>query len=708
MGKVSTLAGLAAGALLFGAAGFAEGPPRPPVVEIPGERVEFTLRDPLSSRALVTKPLPITGVLSWSLETRRHRGAIWCHALSPDGRVLATGGLDGTIRLWDVESGRLVRALIGHNSYVSGLDWSPDGNTLASAGTYDANVRLWDTRTGQPLRVLKGHPAEVTLVKWSPDGRTVLGSGGQSGALSSWNAVTGVKHGTLELGHYIPSMSWHPDGKSAAVVSQTLALQIWDAETNKVTRAVGDEKDGFLGVSWDPEGKTLAAGTPKGTMLFDGTSGKLLRTLPSPSFAITWVDGGKQLATLLTDGIQVWDAAGKLQTTIPLVDARSLAVSPDFATFVVGSSAAFAVHDRATGKAARRFDNLSGTEPPLWWAGKTLVTGIGSVKLSQWDAETGKRLRFLEGHTGAISAVAVSPGGTLLATASHDKTVRLWESATGKLTQTLAGQDAVLAVSFSPDGKLIAAGGADKKILVWDASSGQLLHTLAGSAEPVTALAWKPGTTTVLLSNGKAGVVQVWNVRAGKADVNLNGVRPMLSLAWSPDGARAAGGQNDGDVLIWTEATGKLLHTLKEPGSPPEVTFLAWSPNGHILAAGRGNHTMQLWDPKSGNKLFSVHTMAPVVRVSWTPGSSTVGVSSQERTVRFFDADTGKLRAVLLAEDEQLMAVSFEGHYRAPAAESELVYVVQTKTSQDTFTPNQFAGKFKLKNVPANVSLFGK
>jgi len=78
------------------------------------------------------------------------------------------------------------------------------------------------------------------------------------------------------------------------------------------------------------------------------------------------------------------------------------------------------------------------------------------------------------------------------------------------------------------------------------------------------------------------------------------------------------------------------------------------------------------------------------------------------REVKVFEADTGKLRGVLVAEDEQLVAVSFEGHYRAPAAESELVYVVQTRTSQDTYTPSQFAGKFKLKNVPAKVSLFGK
>jgi WD40 repeat protein len=710
MGKVSKLAGLVAGALLLAAPGFAQGPARPPLVDIPGERLDLAPRDPLSGRALVTRPLSITAVLGWSLETRRHRGAIWCHALSPDGRVLATGGLDGTIRLWEVESGRLARALIGHNSYVSGLDWSPDGNTLASAGTFDATVRLWDTRTGQPLRVLKGHPAWVGVVKWSPDGRIVLAAGGQSGALSSWNAVNGVKLGTLEVGQTLPGMSWHPDGKSVALVGQTLALQVWDAATNKVTRSVGNAKDGFLCVSWDPEGKTLAAGTPRNTLLFDGASGKVVQTLSGPSSGLTWLDGGKQLATLLPDSIKVWDAAaGTLLTTIPVADARSLAVSPDGATLLTGSSGGFAVHERATGKTVRRFDNLSGTEPPLWWAGKTLITGVGSLKLSQWDADTGKRLRFLEGHTGPISAVAVSPGGKLLATASLDKTVRVWETATGKLTQTFRDHAAaVLAVSFAPDGRMIASAGADNQVLVWEASSGQLQHTLSGSPENVTALAWKPGAATVLLSNGKGTAAQIWNVRAARADASLSGTREMMSLAWSPDGARAAGGQTDGDVLIWQEATGKLLHTLKEPGDPPGVTSLAWSPNGQALAAGRGNHTLQLWEPKSGNKLFSLPTMAPVQRVSWTAGGTTVGVSSQDRTARFFDADTGKLRGVLVAEAEQLMAVSFEGHYRAPAAESELVYVVQTRTSQDTYTPSEFAGKFKLKNVPAKVSLFGK
>src|SRR5438128_7429851 len=126
-----------------------------PAVAIQSEALAIKSGQALSDRALVTRPPALKGLVSWSLETRRHRGYFNCTALSPDGALLATGGLDGTIRLWDIESGKLVRALIGHNSYVYGLDFSPDGSVLASAGTFDNTVRLWDVRTGMPLRTLK-------------------------------------------------------------------------------------------------------------------------------------------------------------------------------------------------------------------------------------------------------------------------------------------------------------------------------------------------------------------------------------------------------------------------------------------------------------------------------------------------------------------------------------------------------------------------
>lgn len=707
MGKASQWTGnVAAAVLMLGAIGAAQEPAT--LVVIPPARLDVMPGDPLSTRALVTKPLPITGVVSWTLETRRHRGTFWCQALSPDGQTLATGGLDGTVRIWDVETGRLVRALIGHNSYVYHLDWSPDGQTIASAGSFDATVRLWDVKTGRPLRVLRGHPAYISQVKWSPDGRRVLASGGESGALSHWSAISGKKEGTVELGRVPLSLSWRPDGRVAAVVCYEVALQLWDAEKNKVLRTIGKASDNYLSAGWSPDGKILAAGTAKNTFLFDGETGTLLHTLQGAASVVAWSHDAKLLFTM-SDSIKVWDPAkAVLLKTLPTPGARSFSANRDGTLFISGNGTALTSHDGATVKPLRSFD-IAGSVSPWWWSGKPLVTGVGTPKLSLWDPAAGKLLRSLEGHSSSISAVAFAPDGKSLATASYDQTVRVWETGTGNPLQQFKSHSAyVLAVAFAANGKLLASAGSDQEILVWDVKTGKVQQRLKGHAADVTALAWAPGSSTTLASAARERNVRIWNISTGKTAKILEATTDVVSLAWSPSGTQLAGGQADMRLHIWQVASGKPLLTLSEGGSPPQVSALAWSPNGQILAAGRGNHTMQLWNATNGKKNFSLQTMAPVQRLAWVPGGSTIVASNDDRTTRFFDAASGQLRGVLLAEDKQIMAVHFDGHFRAPDPEADLVYVLQTFKSQDTYTPSQFAAKFKLKNSPAKVKLTGK
>lgn len=689
------------------------GRPKPSTVAIPAEKLDLKPGDPLSVRAFVLKPPPLKGVVSWSIETRRHRGLFNATSLSPDGKLIATGGLDGTVRVWDTTSGKLVRALIGHNSYVYSVDFSPDGNTLASAGSFDTTVRLWDVRSGMPLRVLKGHPTYVSHVSWSPDGKTILGAGGTSGILSRWDAVSGNYRTKIEFGQPVRSISWRADGRTAAIACATLPVQLWDDGTNRITKTLGRGNDDYHSLAWSPDGKLLAAGTSKNVFVYEGDTGMVEKKLDGHAAALAWTADGKQLSTSAVSAglIQVWDtSAWQLGKTVHGT-AWTIHYLPGEKQLIGGDYTNIAVWEIASEKALRSY-RIAGSDPPLWWSGRPLVTGVGTAKLALWDATSGKLLRTLDGHGGTVNAVAWSLDGRTLAAATSDKMVRLWDTTSGKVLHTLEGHTAsVLTVAFSPDGKNVASGGNDKNVLIWDVGSGKLLHTLKGHVNEVTTITWAPGTTGQLASGGNDKTVRIWNGRTGAAGKTFSdeGESQVASLAWSPDAKTLVSGHYDHRARLWQVASGKLVQTLENAGSPPQVSALAWSPNDTLLASGRANHTLQIWNVKNGQLLQNIAAMAPVQRVSWTPDSRTIGCSSADRATRFFDAATGLMRGALVAEDMQIISIGFDGHLRADTpAQAELFYVAQLDKSQETFTAAQFASKFRWKNNPAMIRLTGK
>ena len=180
-------------------------PAKKPAVVIPPEPLALRAGEPLSLRTLVQRPPAIAGAVSWTIETRHHRGHIATSALSPDGKTIATGGMDGIIRVWDADTGAFARALVGHNSYVYGLAWSPDGTALASAGSFDGTARIWDAATGMTLRVLsKGHKGYTHHVAWSRDGKMLVVAGGISGFMTLWDVTKPEPVKTSETGGTSP------------------------------------------------------------------------------------------------------------------------------------------------------------------------------------------------------------------------------------------------------------------------------------------------------------------------------------------------------------------------------------------------------------------------------------------------------------------------------------------------------------------------
>jgi WD40 repeat protein len=733
---------------------FGQTPPVIEPVEIKPEPLNLKPGSPLSARALVTKPELVRGALGWTLETRRHRGAIYHAAISPDGKTFASGGLDGTVRLWDVATGKLLRALVGHNWYVYQVAWSPDGRTLATVGAAEAKVRLWDVKTGMLLRSIVNDKGYVGRVAWSPEGKRLALSVADSGFMFVYDATNGVKLHNAGLGSGVSGLAWSPDGLFVAYVGPATPIQLWELSgTNKgdIIEVAGDNA---YSIAWSPDGKTIALGGVATVRLFDFAERKLLRTLPGQGYAVAWSPDGKRLASATNNStLQLWDdKSDKPVQTFAGSVVSCLNWSADGTVIGTASQATAAVWDVASGAARRSFDAV-GLHAPIWSPGKPLVTGMYSNKLSVWDGNSGKRLCQLEGHTRDILSVAWKRDGKALASGSSDNSVRLWEIPSGASLGVLAGHAGpVYSVAWAPDGKSLASGSSDSTIRLWKpperkASSSKsvastskakgkadaaaepaesanksasdtapkpdelLIRKLEGHKGPVLSLAWTQ-TGKLLGSGGSDKTVRLWTVNPFKMNASIDAALPAQAIAWSPDSKALCASGKEYHLRAYKAGDGSVLvsYGVQQQQNNSPIATLAFSPDGKVIACGyQHSHAVNLWESAGSAKpIKTLTTYAPVTTVTWTPGESTLAVGCQDRTTRFFDVATGQLRGYFIGEENNIVAMSIDGQFRSePVIESELFHVVQTDKSQDIVSLSEFASKYKWKNVPTQVNVMG-
>ena len=205
----------------------------------------------------------------------------------------------------------------------------------------------------------------------------------------------------------------------------------------------------------------------------------------------------------------------------------------------------------------------------------------------------------LKGHTGPVHAVAFSPDGRQLASASDDGTMRLWDPSTGQATAPLGHDDWVRGVAFSPDGRLLASANGDGTVRLWDPSTGQLTETLTGHGGLVNGVAFSPDGRQ-LASAGNDRTVRLCDPSTGQLIATLDGHRDRVqAVAFSPDGRQLASGSSDHIRCgCGTPPPGKPTTTL---GDHSRVYGVAFSPDGHLLASAGRAHTVRLWDPPAGS-----------------------------------------------------------------------------------------------------------
>jgi WD40 repeat protein/tRNA A-37 threonylcarbamoyl transferase component Bud32 len=263
------------------------------------------------------------------------------------------------------------------------------------------------------------------------------------------------------------------------------------------------------------------------------------------------------------------------------------------------------------------------------------------------------------GHGDAVTSVAFSPYGRLLASGSVDRTIKLWDLPTRQLKQTLTGhENYVESVAFSPDGHLLASGSADKTIKIWDVASGNLKQTLKWNGNSVLAVAFGPKGQR-LASGSWDGAIGIWNVESGTLTQTLTGhLAPVSSVVFSPDGRLLASGSDDKTIKLWDLASGEVVRTLS--GHDGKVTCLDFSPDGHLLASGSGDTTVRIWDVAMGRLEQTLRGHNLWVRsVAFSPDGRMLASGSHDNTIGIWDVERGKKLQTLKGHQNDVESVAF-------------------------------------------------
>jgi WD40 repeat protein len=295
---------------------------------------------------------------------------------------------------------------------------------------------------------------------------------------------------------------------------------------------------------------------------------------------------------------------------------------------------------------------------------RLLVTGV-EHEICIWEIASGRLLFNHRGHTDWVVTLAFSPNGNILASGSHDGTVRLWDARTGQCLKTLRGHsDRVLTISFSPDGNTLASGSSDRTIELWQVSDGTCLDTWQEAhSDRIMAVIFSPDRKT-LITGGDDGFVKLWCLSTGgclnKIATHINW---MLAIALSHDGTKLAIGSDGNKVRIFDVMTGDCLKTLQ--GYNQCAWSVAFSCDDRCLATGNEDRTVQIWDVSTGKRLrtLSGHSNR-VWSVSFSSDRSMLISVGEDEIVKIWDALTGQCLKTMESHSNMVSSISFSGDGR--------------------------------------------
>lgn len=495
---------------------------------------------------------------------------VWDLAFAPDGQSIASAGKENVVRLWKMSEPKKPTLLVGHSGPVPNIVFSSDGRLLASA-SYDGSIRLWDlTDEKAKARVFKGHKDRVYRVAFSPDG-TELASTGKDGTVRRWDLSC------------LSATEGSADDDS---------VQVGDCGPLQVLRG---HQGALSDVAFVQKGALASAGKDATIRLWELTRATtpIWRGHEGDIYDIALSPDNNFLATASADKtVRLWDLSVGQSETIATTESPAVRVvfSPD---------------------------------------GKSLAYSA-KAEISLFRQDTQKS-QGLSGHSEDVNALAFSPDGKYLASASSDKTVHILE-ASGGAPKILKGHtDAVLDVVFSPDGKSLASAGKDKTVRLWTLS-GEGIEPLTGHKDVIYRIAFSPDGKHVA-SASKDKTIKLWDIQTRQARSFEGHEDAVSDIAFSPDGKYLASASFDKTIRLWEVETGegKVFS-----GHEDKVRKVSFTSDGLYLVSASEDGTARRWDVASGlEQVFNRHKGA-VFDVAVSSDGKKLLSAGRDKTVRSF------------------------------------------------------------------------
>ncbi len=630
-----------------------------------------------------------------------HLAAVRCVEFSSDGQLLISGGHDNAVNLWHVKSGRLIKTLRGHDSWVRSCTFSRDQRFVLSAG-YDREnqIKLWDVSGYEEVRVLRGHVLRghtdsILSAAFSLQGDRLV-TASRDRTAKTFDFRTGKELATFAEGHAFlaAKVAFFDGGKRLATSAVDNTVRVWDvAGGTQSFKLPGTGQNAALAVAWDtPQGHPgwLITGSDGAVAkVWSTTTGELLQRLTGHRTPITALAVSRDNRYVFTADEagrgKLWDTNSWRE--VSSLDAPTRRKITAAAFLPDGSRLLTASLD----KTVTQWDLRTGREVPslllrhpdgvvalaVTSDGRRAVTSGVDGAARVWDLERATVVGTLTPATGKtqVDAVDISPDGVTAVTVNTQRGhVQLWDLQTLAEKRLPNEEDlaspfldcdvvggTIWSAAFSPDGRsLVTIGGSTARL--WDAQSPRQPRRDRMSFSPqgaVAAAEFSPDGVWIVTGSWDNSA-RIWDAKTGKPVRKLTGKHTgfVNTAVFSPDGAFVLTASDDHTAILWNAKTGEAVHTFK--GHTDRVRSAVFSADGALVLTASSDKTARIWSVKTGQvvQTFAGHQLG-VLCAAFSPDGARVITGSEDNTAKLWDAKTGKEIVAITGHTAAITSVAF-------------------------------------------------